>query len=123
MEITQTLAAIALFAAAVTYTASLIIALVRGREPKVISRMAMRKQLQNTFLDIDFNLTEDDTDETATQKIVDSNDRLGVAFEKVKSDFEAEQDRKRNEAPPVYQDPTAAEQSRKPGKKGKKKKR
>ncbi len=113
MEITQTLAVIAILVAAVAYAISLIIALIRGRDPKVISRMAMRKQLHNTSIDIDFNLTEKDTDETAVQKIMDSNDRLGVAFEKVKSDFEAEQDRKRNETPPVYQDPTATEKSRK----------
>ena len=117
MEITQTLAAIAVFVAAVAYAISLIIALIRGREPRVISRMAIRRQIQQTYLDIDFNLTEEDTDETAVQKIVDAIDRSGIAFEKVKSDFEAEQDRKRNETPPVYQDPTATEKSRKKNKK------
>ena len=117
MEITQTLAAIAVFVAAAAYAVSLIIALTRGRDPKVISRMAIRRQIQNTYLDIDFNITEEDTDETAVQKIVDAIDRSGIAFEKVKSDFEAEQDRKRNETPPVYQDPTATEKSRKKGKK------
>jgi len=126
MEITQTIVTVAAFSAlfaSITYAISLIVALIRGREIKVISRMAMRKQLQNTFIDIDFNLTEKDTDETAVQKVVDAYDRLGVAFEVVKSDFEAEQDRKRNATPPVFQDPTAAEKSRVPGKKGKKNKR
>ncbi len=126
MEITQTIVTVAAFSAlfaSITYAISLIVALIRGREIKVVSRMAMRKQLQNTFIDIDFNLTEKDTDETAVQKVVDAYDRLGVAFEVVKSDFEAEQDRKRNATPPVFQDPTAAEKSRAPGKKGKKNKR
>ena len=72
---------------------------------------------QLAILALDFNLTEEDTDETAVQKIVDAIDRSGIAFEKVKSDFEAEQDRKRNETPPVYQDPTATEKSRKKNKK------
>lgn len=119
MEITQTLAAIAVLVAAVTYSVSLIIALTRGREPKVISRMSLRRQLHTHYMDIDWNITEDDTDETVVQKIVDSIDRSGIAFEKVKSDFEAEQEKKKNEAPPVYQDPTATEKSRKTGKKRK----
>ena len=117
MEITQTIAAIAVTVAAATYAVSLIIALVRGREPKVVSRMAMRKQLSNTFMDIDWNLTEDDDFESAVAKTVYSIDMLGVAFEKAKADFEQEQERKRNEAPPVYQDPTKSEQSRKNRKK------
>lgn len=113
MEITYTIAAIAVFAAAVTYTASLIIALIRGPEPKVISRMALRRQLHNTYMDVDWNITEKDDFESAVAKTVYHIDMSGVAFEKVKSDFEAEQDKKRNEAPPVYQDPTKAEKSRK----------
>jgi len=123
MEITTTLAAIAVFIAAATYSISLIIALIRGREPKVISRMAMRKQLHNTYIDIDFNLTEEDTDETAVQKIVDANDRLGVAFEKAKSDFEDEQDRKRQATPPAYQDPAQANEALAADKKQRKNKR
>lgn len=107
MEITQTVELAVLIAAA-TYAASLVIALVRGREKKVISRMAIRRQLHNTYLDVDFNITEDDTDETIVQKIVDHIDQAGVAFEKIKSDFEADQDRKRQAEPPVYQDPQAA---------------
>lgn len=120
MEITYTIAAIAVAAAATTYAVSLIIALARGREPKVISRMALRRQLHNTYMDVDWNITEDDTFESAVEKTVYHIDMSGVAFEKVKSDFEADQERKKNEAPPVYQDPTKSEQSRKP-KKGKKK--
>lgn len=119
MEITQTLAAIAILVAAMAYSVSLIIALIRGVDPKVISRMAIRRQIQNTYLDIDFNLTDEDTDETAVQKIVDAIDRSGIAFEKVKSEFEAEQDKKRQATPPVYQDPTKVETSRKKGKKRK----
>ncbi len=119
MEITYTIAAIAVTAAAATYAASLIIALVRGREPKVISRMALRRQLHNTYMDVDWNITEDDDFESAVAKTVYHIDMSGVAFEKVKSDFEADQERKKNEAPPVYQDPTKSEQSRKT-KKGKK---
>ncbi len=120
MEITYTIAAIAVAAAAATYAISLIIALARGREPKVVSRMALRRQLHNTYMDVDWNITEDDTFESAVAKTVYHIDMSGVAFEKVKSDFEADQERKKNEAPPVYQDPTKSEQSRKPGKKGKK---
>lgn len=112
MEITQTLAAIAVLVAALTYSVSLVIALTRGREPKVISRMSLRRQLHTHYMDIDWNITEDDTDETVVQKIVDSIDRSGIAFEKVKSDFEAEQEKKRQATPPVYQDPTQAEASR-----------
>lgn len=111
MEITTTLAAIAVTAAAFTYSISLIIALIRGREPKVISRMAIRRQLHQTYLDVDFNITDEDTDETIVQKIVDHIDQSGVAFEKIKSDFEADQERKRQATPPTYQDPAAAHEA------------
>ena len=119
MEITYTIAAIAVFAAAATYAVSLVIALIRGREPKVISRMALRRQLHNTYMDVDWNITEDDDFESAVAKTVYHIDMSGVAFEKVKSDFEADQERKKNEAPPVYQDPTKTEKSRKGKKRGK----
>ncbi len=119
MEITYTIAAIAVFLAAVTYAVSLVIALTRGREPKVISRMALRRQLHNTYMDVDWNITEDDNFESAVAKPGYHIDMSGVAFEKVKSDFEADQERKKNEAPPVYQDPTKTETSRKGKKRGK----
>ena len=119
MEITYTIAAISVFMAAATYAVSLIIALIRGREPKVISRMALRRQLHNTYMDVDWNITEDDNFESAVAKTVYHIDMSGVAFEKVKSDFEADQERKKNEAPPVYQDPTKTEKSRKGKKRGK----
>jgi len=108
MEITTTLAAIAVTIAALTYAISLIVALVRGRDPKVVSRMAIRRQLQNNYLDVDFNITDEDTDESIVQKIVDHIDQAGVAFEKIKSDFEADQERKKQATPPPYQDPAAA---------------
>lgn len=120
MEITQTvtlLAGIAVVIAAVTYTVSLVIALRRTGELKVVSRMALRRQLHNTYMDIDWNLTEDDNFEAAVKKTVNAIDMSGVAFEKVKSDFEAEQERKRNEPPPVYQDPTPTEKSKNKNKK------
>ncbi len=120
MEITTTIAAIAVAIAATTYAVSLVIALVRGRDPKVISRMALRRQLHNTYMDVDWNITEDDDFESAVRKTVYHIDMSGVAFEKVKSDFEEEQDRKRSAVPPVYQDPVPAEKTRKPkGGKGK----
>ena len=123
MEITTTLAAIAVSLAAITYAISLIIALIRGREPKVISRMAIRRQLHNTYLDVDFNITDEDTDESIVQKIVDHIDQAGVAFEKIKSDFEADQDRKRQATPPTYQDPAHAHEALAADKKSKKNKR
>lgn len=119
----NSLAAIAVFIAASSYAISLIIALVRGREPKVVSRMAIRRQLHNTYLDVDFNITDEDTDETIVQKIVDHIDQAGVAFEKIKSDFEEDQERKRQATPPAYQDPEAADQALATDKKQRKNKR
>jgi hypothetical protein len=126
MEITTTIVTVAAFSAgiaSITYAISLIIALIRGREPKVVSRMAIRRQLHNTYLDVDFNITDKDNDESVVQKIVDHIDQSGVAFEKIKSDFEADQERKRQATPPAYQDPGAAQTAIADDNKKKKKKK
>lgn len=104
------LASIAALIASVTYAASLIIAM---RQPKVIHRGAIRKQLHNSFLDLDYNILDTDTFEDCVRKTVRAIDMSGVAFEKVKADWEEDQARKRAEGPSgPYNDPTEVEQSR-----------
>jgi hypothetical protein len=104
------LASSAALIASVTYAASLIIAL---RQPKVIHRGAIRKQLHNSFLDLDYNILDTDTFEDCVRKTVRAIDMSGVAFEKVKADWEEDQARKRAEGPSgPYNDPTEVEQSR-----------
>lgn len=104
------LASSAALIASVTYAASLIIAL---RAPKVIHRGAIRKQLHNSFLDLDYNILDTDTFEDCVRKTVRAIDMSGVAFEKVKADWEEDQARKRAEGPSgPYNDPTEVEKSR-----------
>jgi hypothetical protein len=113
------LASSAALIASVTYAASLIIAL---RQPKVIHRGAIRKQLHNSFLDLDYNILDTDTFEDCVRKTVRAIDMSGVAFEKVKADWEEDQARKRAEGPSgPYNDPTQVEKSRSKAK-GRKKK-
>lgn len=112
------LASIAGLIASVTYAVSLIVAL---RQPKVIHRGAIRKQLHNNYLDLDYNLLATDTFEDCVRKTVRAIDMSGVAFEKVKADFEEEQARKKLEGPTgPYNDPTQMEKSRSKGRKKKK---
>jgi len=111
----------AVLLAALVYAFSLIYAI---RQPKVVSRMAIRRQLHNTYLDMDWNILATDDFEDAVKKTVNAIDMSGVAFEKVKADFEEEQARKRAEGPTgPYNDPTQMEASRQTSSKKKKKRR
>lgn len=113
------LASTAALIASVTYAASLIIAM---RQSKVVHRGAIRKQLHNSFLDLDYNLLDTDTFEDCVRKTIRAIDMSGVAFEKVKADFEEEQARKKAEGPSgPYNDPTEVEQSRAQKRRNKKK--
>lgn len=104
------LGSIAALIASVTYAASMIIAM---RQPKILHRGAIRKQLHNSFLDLDYHILEGDTFEDCVTKTVRAIDMSGVAFEKVKVDWEEDQARKRAEGPSgPYNDPTQVEQSR-----------
>ncbi len=93
--------------AAVIYTVTQAVALVFSiSQPKVKHTVAIRKQIANSYLDLSFNLLEKDDFEACIKKTSDAIDMSGVAFEKVKSDLEAENARKRAEGPSgPYADP------------------
>jgi len=57
-------------------------------------------------LRVGWSITNKDSFDDAVQNTVESIDLSGVAFEKVKLDFEAEQDRKRQGGP--HKDPARA---------------
>lgn len=115
-EVVLYLASSAALIYAVTQVVSLVIAM---RQPKVVHRAAIRRQVHNTYLDLDFNILNTDSFEDAVKKTVNAIDMSGLAFEKVKSDFEAEQERKRSEVAGPYQDPPKTEKSKPHGKKNK----
>lgn len=108
-EVVLYLASSAALIYAVTQVVSLVVAM---RQPKVVHRAAIRRQIHNTYLDLDFNILDTDSFEDAVKKTVHAIDMSGVAFEKVKSDFEAEQERKRSEVAGPYQDPPKTEKIR-----------
>ncbi len=93
--------------AAVIYTVTQAVSLIHAiRQPKVVHRVAIRKQIANCYLDLDFNLVSTDDFEACVSKTISAIDMAGVAFEKVKSDVEAEQERKRQAVPSgPYADP------------------
>ncbi len=93
----------AIIFAAMVHATGLIVAF---SQPKLIHRMAIRRQVGPVYLDMDWNITSKESFDDAVRKTVEAIDLSGVAFEKVKVDFEAEQDRKRQEGP--HKDPDRA---------------
>lgn len=100
------LASVAALIYSVTQVVSLIIAL---RQPKVVHRLAIRRQIGPVNLDLDFNLLDTDDFDACVAKTKHSIDMSGIAFEKVKEELEEENAKKRLEGPAgPYNDPSPA---------------
>ena len=90
------LASFAALIYAVTQVVTLVIAM---RQPKIVHRAAIRRQIGPVNLDLDFNLLSTDTFDDCVKKTEDAIDKSGLAFEKVKQKIEAENAKKRLEGP------------------------
>lgn len=69
----------------------------KEEENKVVARIALRRQVGQEFLDIDFNVKAKDTQAEIIDNVKDKFDLSGYCLEKIKDEMEEEIAKKRKE--------------------------
>jgi hypothetical protein len=65
------------------------------QQPQVVNRMALRRQVGEAYLDIDFNVHEGESEAEVIKRMKRVFDLSGTAYELIKLEMEREMDKKR----------------------------